>query len=245
MMEPSETHAKAENARKVRILTYHRVGLPRGGRTEPLTVPPDRFARQMRMLRRLGYAAVGMDEVAGWLGGAALPARVAALTFDDGYGDLYESVFPLLAEMKLSATIYVVSDMEDAAWRRDSSPHPLPLLTAAQMREMAAGGVTFGSHTRTHRRLTECPPPELREEVAGSRKKIEDVLGREVRHFCYPYGAFDDRVVDAVRDAGYRTAVTTVKDSVRPGADPLRLPRWNVGRRAGMIKFFLRLTLRS
>ena len=66
-----------------------------------------------------------------------------------------------------------------------------------------------------------------------------------MRHFCYPYGAWNERVVDVVRQAGYVTACTTSKGSVRLDTDPLRLPRLTVGKRMGMCRFLLRLTVRS
>ena len=75
--------------------------------------------------------------------------------------------------------------------------------------------------------------------------RIEDELGTEVRHFCYPYGDFDDRVVAAVGEAGYTTAVTTRRGAVRSGADPLRLPRLTVGKRMGIVRFLVRVTVRS
>ena len=75
-------------------------------------------------------------------------------------------------------------------------------------------------------------------------KRIEDELGRPVRHFAYPYGKHDQRVVDAVREAGYVTACTTVRGAVREGADPFLLPRLTIGKRMGMARFLLRLTIR-
>jgi len=232
---------------RLRILTYHRVGIPRGGRRwEPLTVPPRRFARQLRLLHALGFRLQGLDAVADWLrGGSSIPPHPAVLTFDDGFADLYEHAFPLLAQHRAQAVVYLVTDRRDDAWRRTESPERLPLLDARQVREMAAAGITFGSHSRTHPRLTTCTDSELRDEVTNSRKRLEDLLGAEVRHFCYPHGDFDDRVVDAVAEAGYATACTTRRGTVRPGADPLRLPRLTIGKRMGLLRFLARVTFRS
>lgn len=232
---------------KVRILTYHRVGPPRGGRKfEPLTVPPNRFRRQLRLLEALGATFVSLDLVADWLEGkAGLPPRATVLTFDDGFDDLYRHAFPLLAERSVPAMIYVVPDRQDDGWRRDRSPGPLKLLSWPRIREMADAGLQFGSHSCTHARLTECDDARLHREVTASRKQIEDQLGSAVQHFCYPFGNLDDRVAGAAARAGYRTACTTARGAVSPGADPLRLPRLTVGKRMNLFRFFMRVTIRS
>jgi peptidoglycan/xylan/chitin deacetylase (PgdA/CDA1 family) len=234
-------------AAKVRILTYHRVGVPRGGAGhEALTVRPERFRRQVRALRWLGGTFTDLDAAGAWLRGGSHPGRRATvLTFDDGYDDLYAYAFPVLREAGIPAVVYLVSDRARDDWRRDASPEPLALLDWPRIREMAAAGIRFGSHTRTHARLPECTDTQLADEVGNSRKVLEDKLGSPVEHFCYPYGACDDRVVDAVRQAGYRTATTTERGAALSGADPLRLPRLTVGKRMNLARFLLRMTLRS
>ena len=232
---------------KVRVLTYHRIGAPRGGKSyEALTIPPQRFRRQLAVMRWLGRNFVGLDEVAAWLGnGPAMPPRATVVAFDDGFGGLYEHAFKPLVESGIPAVVYLLSDLREDAWRRAKSPQPLKLLDWPRIKEMADAGIVFGSHTRTHARLTECAPEDLRSEVVDSKKIIEDRLGREVRHFCYPFGAFDDRVVGAVGEAGYATACTTRRGTILHGADPLRLPRLTIGKRMGLLRFLLRITIRS
>jgi len=181
-----------------------------------------------------------------WLrDGKALPFRYTVMTFDDGFDDLYEHAFPLLQKEGIPAIIYLVSDCTEDKWQRQRSHSPLRLLNWSRIREMADSGIIFGSHTRTHVSLTLCTDEQLHDEVANSKKVIEDKLGRAVTHFCYPFGKLNDRVVDEVGEAGYTTACTTKKGSVLPDADLLRLPRLKVGKRMGLGKFLLRMTLRS
>ena len=232
---------------KARILTYHRIGYPRNGKSyEAQTVLPQRFKSQLQLIRLLGFGCTDMDTVARWLQGGSLPCkRPIVLSFDDGYRDLYEHAFPLLKREGLSVIIYIVSDCREDEWRRTESPLPLQLLDWNQIREMAESGITFGSHTRTHKNLTRCTPEQLRDEVLNSKKIIEDKLSKPVQHFCYPFGATNDQVVDAVREAGYITACTTRTGTVLRGADPLRLPRLTIGKRMGLLKFFKRVTLKG
>jgi peptidoglycan/xylan/chitin deacetylase (PgdA/CDA1 family) len=97
---------------------------------------------------------------------------------------------------------------------------------------MAAAGIEFGAHTRTHPILSRVTSAEeLADEIAGSKRQIELQLGRPVDHFCYPNGSNEDFGADAVaavRAAGFRTAVTTEKGINYPGAAGFRLVRIGV-----------------
>ncbi|MGE0453602.1 MAG: polysaccharide deacetylase family protein [Vicinamibacteria bacterium] len=100
----------------------------------------------------------------------------------------------------------------------------LRLVSWAMLREMSGAGFTIGSHTRSHALLTLEEPARVREELAGSRRALEAVLGAPVRHFAYPDGRFDAAVVSAVAEAGYRRAYTTCGHT-DPRRPELTLPR--------------------
>lgn len=97
-------------------------------------------------------------------------------------------------------------------------------LTWDQLRQMDERLITIGSHTGTHPILTTLPDAQLREEIAGSKRALEQNLGRSVDLFCYPNGASNPAVVKLVREH-YRAAVNTREDFVRPETDPFQLPR--------------------
>jgi peptidoglycan/xylan/chitin deacetylase (PgdA/CDA1 family) len=83
---------------------------------------------------------------------------------------------------------------------------------------MVAGGVTVGSHTRSHALLANETPEVLHDEVEGSRRALEQRLGVPIRHFAYPDGRFNASAIQAVADAEYRTAHTicTHRDRAHP-----------------------------
>lgn len=76
-------------------------------------------------------------------------------------------------------------------------------------REMDADNVRIESHTVTHPVLTNVGQSSLDFEMQSSKKRLEEVLGRQVNHFCYPNGSLDKGVQKAAENAGYKTAVTT------------------------------------
>lgn len=103
------------------------------------------------------------------------------------------------------------------------------LMDWAELRQLSDAGVEIGSHTRDHVVLHERQlPGDVADQVLGSKGLLEERLGIECRHFCYPHGSPRDisrAAVGAVRDAGYRCAVMNVGGPVREGMDPVVLPR--------------------
>jgi len=192
------------------VLTYHHVGpRPARVRIKGLYVSPGLFARQMRELRQADYAAPRYTVAA--LQGPLRPKEIF-LTFDDGFVDVFRHALPVLKEHGWSAIQFLVSDLigKTNEWQVRMGDAVEPLMDEAQVREWLAAGQAIGAHTRTHPRLTRIPLATAREEIAGSRKAIEDRFGVPVEHFCYPFGDWNEAVRDLVIEAGYKSACTTI-----------------------------------
>jgi peptidoglycan/xylan/chitin deacetylase (PgdA/CDA1 family) len=93
-----------------------------------------------------------------------------------------------------------------------------------ELRRLRDAGWEIASHTRSHPKLPELGDADLHAELAESREVCSRELGATCRSIAYPYGAFDDRVVDATRQAGYEAAGIV---GLGP-PDPLRWPRVGV-----------------
>lgn len=212
------------------ILMYHNVAAaPSGARLPELYVTPDAFAWQMRVLARFGFRGVSLAEAMPVLRGERAE-RVAVLTFDDGYADNVENALPVLLRHGFHATCYLTSHALGRynEWDAHLLNVRKPVMSPDQLRTWCAAGMEVGAHTRTHPRLSTLDLPAIAGEVAGSRADLEDHTGREVAHFCYPYGEYDGRVLSAARAAGYATATTLRRGRARPGDDPLQLRRVSV-----------------
>jgi peptidoglycan/xylan/chitin deacetylase (PgdA/CDA1 family) len=97
------------------------------------------------------------------------------------------------------------------------------LLSWDQVRGLDRKGMTIASHSRHHPFLTRVWGPRLTDEVSGSKRILEKFLGHPVRYFAYPFGQYDARVVQAVRDAGYEAARGTWDGTRHRPADLLVL----------------------
>jgi peptidoglycan/xylan/chitin deacetylase (PgdA/CDA1 family) len=114
-----------------------------------------------------------------------------------------------------------------------AEPEPadeIETLSTDELGRLADGGlIDIGAHTITHPRLTGVPRDRQLEEIQGSVRQLEALLGRDVRLFSYPFGAHDRTAVACAREAGLACACTTLAGGVRGSTNPYRLPRLYVG----------------
>ena len=216
---------------QVLILMYHIVAEPTSAQEARYCCTPPRFESQMRHLGKAGLRLLTLDAIADALDGRAeWPDRGVAVTFDDGFADTFANALPILTRYGIPATMFAVSDLIGASndWMSARGFPKRRLMSASELREMSAAGVTIGSHTRTHPRLPELDAEAKRSEVRGSKARLEDVIGRSVTAFAYPYGLFDDDARQAVAEAGYRTACSTRSGFNGPDADRYLLRRIEV-----------------
>ena len=201
------------------ILTYH--SIDRSG--SAISLDERAFRRQVEWMVGSGIRVVALDRL------PSLPAsdHAVALTFDDGFANFAVHAWPVLRDHGLPVTLFVVSDRVGGtnSWDAGSPTTPaLPLLGWEQLGILQAEGVTLGAHTRTHPDLRTVSQARLEDEVQSGAGRLEAETGRGPTAFAYPYGAFDDRVVAAVRGT-YQVACTTEYRLLSEGDDRHRLPR--------------------
>jgi len=225
-----------ETGRTLRVLMYHKVN---DQRPNPITVPTAIFAEQMTLLGALGYAPVSLDAVREhYLAGAPLPDRAVLITFDDGYLDNLRNAAPILVERGYPAVIFAPVGYLAPGARPLPHEESLfgagirnPTLTWDQLAELEAGGIRIESHGIGHRRLAELDPDEALREIAISKIRLEEALGREVEAYAYVKGSRADYRVEhasLVRQAGYKLGFSAVSGVNDPSSDRFQLLRYNV-----------------
>jgi peptidoglycan/xylan/chitin deacetylase (PgdA/CDA1 family) len=227
------------------ILTYHKIAKrPSRAKTSSIYLSPNGFARHLKELSAAGFTAVSLDAPRPINGNTS---RHVVITFDDGYLNVLQNAAALLATHGFKATQFLVADLlgQNNRWDVILGEVPETLMDASQIREWLALGHDIGAHTLTHPHLTHIPLADAREEIFSSKKKLEDLFGREVRHFCYPYGEWNDAIADLVRDAGYSTATTTQWGANTSTTPSFALHRLNTRYRSRNIRSVLRALVRA
>jgi peptidoglycan/xylan/chitin deacetylase (PgdA/CDA1 family) len=165
-------------------------------------------------LDRAEQSATGKDQV--------------CVTFDDGFVDVFEHALPVLVERQFVAIEYLVPNLlgKTNEWQQRAGDVQETLMNYSQVREWLGAGQEIGSHTLTHPWLTRVPLDVAREEIVASKKALEDKFSVPIRHFCYPYGDYNEAVRDIVEEAGYDTACTTRTGINKTGISPFELNRF-------------------
>jgi len=185
----------------------------------------------MSIIAQTAYPVLSVSDFVAWLDGSrSFQSPAILLTFDDGYRDQLENAVPVLEAHGFPAVFFIVSGYvgRHAAWCEEFSSRcvpALPLMDDRELIELSRSGYAVGAQTQTHPRLSRLPPHEVEREVAGTRLALEDLLGREVDLFCYPYGDYDSVATRVVREAGFKLAFTVERGFVRRGDDPYLLRR--------------------
>jgi peptidoglycan/xylan/chitin deacetylase (PgdA/CDA1 family) len=289
------------------VLGYHRVveDVAPVGRTDmpSMLTSAKMFERHLDCVGR-HFRFISLDELGTHLlSGEPFEEPVAAVTFDDGYADVYEHAYPVLQRKGIPAGIFVVTSLvgrpcwqvhdelyhlvskafavwDDPRWElsgllatlglssepivrsRDAMRTPLlavsallPALPISDVRRLMAGletclghqrcdipralnweelevmrrgGMTIGSHTKSHVSLPAESAEDVADELEGSRQVLESRLGEAITHFAYPGGQFTAPVIDAVAKAGYQFAYTACQhaDAQHPALTIERLLLW-------------------
>ncbi|MFO1146984.1 MAG: polysaccharide deacetylase family protein [Alsobacter sp.] len=218
------------DGRKVPILMYHRVADVGDPALARYRVSPQDFQAQMGWLKAHGFTPLSLDDLSRLQRSERdVPARPVLITFDDGYLDFYDHAWAVLKEMSFSSVMFIVpgkvgqvSDWDVALGRSE------PLMTWGQIADIAASGVSIGSHSMTHRRFSRLSLAEAQAEMWDSAAIIEDKLGRLPLAFCYPYGVYDRMVERLLPVLGYQAAFTCDPGAATLGRNPLRYPRIEV-----------------
>lgn len=171
----------------VLILTHHLVS----DRPHRMGISTEEFWRQVRFLQR-HYRIVSLSEACELLSSGRVSAPTAVLTFDDGYRDNFVTLRAVAEETRTPIAMYVATQPveDDQEFHHDlkSATRGFLALTWDQIRYWNTQGAEFGSHTRTHFDCGATDAIRLHEEIVGSKKDLEEALGKPVKFFAFPFG---------------------------------------------------------
>jgi peptidoglycan/xylan/chitin deacetylase (PgdA/CDA1 family) len=232
------------------VLYYHKVlpKMPKYKKSSAVLLK--NFDKQMQYLKREGYATISLEDLYKWLNNKKeLPENPILLTFDDGHYSVYKYAYPILEKHGMKATIFLSSNFingkdsevvqtlcspaiknnSDALEYIKHNPDSCLPLSWNNVHFLKNRGYSFGSHTMNHVNLSNLSDLQLAEELKSSKKKIELKINKNVFALSYPYGEYDCKVINFLKNkTNYKMAFTSQYGFVTKNMNKLELKRVNI-----------------
>ena len=195
------------------VLLYHRVGDTEGN----LTVTPEKFETDLARLQELGYATITLETFRRYMTNSdiALPSKPIMISFDDGYLDNFMNAYPILRQYGMTAAFYIITSMVGEEDR----------LAGGNIREMAANGMSIGSHTVSHRPLGDMECEEAAGELSLSREYLEGLLQKSINFVAYPKGSYNGSTGMTASETGYCGGFSILPGTCSRDTNPFVLRR--------------------
>jgi peptidoglycan/xylan/chitin deacetylase (PgdA/CDA1 family) len=206
----------------VPILSYHSFA---DNCSSSLCQPARVFDQQMKYLKENGYRVISLGELLEFLKYRhSLPKRSVVISIDDGYRSVYNIAWPILKKYGFRAILFIYTDFVGVSKNA---------ITWNQLREMKKNGFEIGAHTMSHCDLTKQNKGEdtqtymsrIEKELSLSKQIIDKKLNQDTVFLAFPYGRYEQRVLDMCKRLGYKIAVSVKRGSNPFFADPLALRR--------------------
>jgi peptidoglycan/xylan/chitin deacetylase (PgdA/CDA1 family) len=213
--------------KKVPVLCYHRFGAEVA---DSMTIKNGTFAEQMEWLKTNGYTVIPLDTAAQYMQGKikSIPAKSVVITVDDGHKSVYSDMAPIVKKYKIPVTLFIYpSAISNAKYAMNWD----------QLRELEAKKLfRVESHTYWHpnfKKEKKALSPEeyaksVDKQLNGSKKKLEEKMGHEIKYLAWVFGIYDDALLVDVKKAGYAAAFTIDRKHASSGDNMMALGRYMV-----------------
>ena len=219
---------------KIPILSYHSIS----NENCPLSLNLTEFEKQLFFFKKNKFESVFFDEIKN------LSSKKFIITFDDGYKDLIINALPILKKYNFKATCLIVSNLigKSNMWdEHDNNIKNKELMNLSDIHFWIKNGMCVGSHSKNHKKLTLLNKKDAADEIINSKNELETLTGTSINSFCYPYGLYNENIVDIVREK-YDLAFTTNRSRFDTSKhDKYLLPRIDMGKALSQFKLYLKV----
>lgn len=214
---------------EVSILCYHSIDDSKWD----ISVPKNKFIWQMHYLKRKRYYFATLDEILAYKKKEIdLPRKTVAITFDDGYRSVYQDAFPILKELHIPISLFLVGDFEGSKKYRGTS---LPQLNKEDIKSMIESGlVQIHYHSKTHKMLDSLSDDEIIHELDTGVEKY--------KYFAYPGGHYSNNVLRLIHEAGFKAAFGIGSGLIHQNGDIFLIKRNVILSTMGNTAFKIRVT---
>lgn len=191
--------------RQVPVLCYHRFEY---GRNDDYTVTPDQFDAQMKILKDSGYQSILPDQLYDYLlYNKPVPEKSFMVTFDDNRLEHITIANGILKKYGFKGVYFI---MTITIGKKN-------YMSKEQIAQLAAEGNTIGNHTFDHHKVTEYKEADWQKQVVDANKTINEITGKPVDYFAYPFGINDHTAAEAL-SKHYKLSfiLSTKRDSLQP-----------------------------
>jgi peptidoglycan/xylan/chitin deacetylase (PgdA/CDA1 family) len=219
------------------VLMYHRIVNKKSeAGSHNIYITLKRFRAQLIYLKENGFQTITFRDIKEKKSHINTFKNVI-LTFDDGYLDNYQILFPILKEFGFTAVIFLVTKQKQNTWGIREGEPALDLMDSGQIKEMDQYGIEFGGHTQNHPDLLLCSNDRIKEEISGCKKDIESIIKKDVISFAYPFGGLNSVIKQEVKNAGYSYGISTNTGPYNFSDDLFQIRRIEVSSRTLLFSF--------
>lgn len=223
----------------LRILLYHSVGDVDPRDNLGIRIDKENFLHQMKFLKENNYNVCRLTDAVDYIKRKSpIPNKTVAISFDDGYKDNALFALPIMEKFGFGAVFFVTVDY---IGRVKTSPHRdwqhWECMGWDDLKDLIDRGYDIGSHSLHHIDLSKLDKEAREKELKLSKEMIESSLKEDIEFFSYPYGYFDEELLNIVKNVGYRAACTTTPGINTFTADLYKLKRTEIVNRDRLDSF--------
>ena len=218
---------------KIPIISYHSIS----NENCPISLSLDEFEKQLIFFKKNHFQSIHFSEIEN------ISSKKFIITFDDGYKDLITNALPLLKKYNFKATCLIISNLigKKNIWDEfKKNIKDKELMNLADIQYWLENGMKIGSHSKNHKKLTKLNEKDKIDEIINSKNELESLTGSTVDSFCYPFGSYDENIINIVKKK-YDFAFTTNRSRFNTNKhNKYLLPRIDMGKKMSKFKLYLK-----
>ena len=218
---------------KIPIISYHSIN----NENCPISLSLKEFEKQLVFFKKNNFHSIHFNEIKN------TSSKKFIITFDDGYKDLITNALPLLKKYDFTATCLIISNLIGKRNIWDEYKENIKdkeLMNLSDINYWLKNGMKIGSHSKNHKKLTKLDDKEKIDEIINSKNELESLIGSAIDSFCYPYGLYNENIVNIVKEK-YDFAFTTNRSRFNTNKhNKYLLPRIDMGKKISIFKLYLK-----
>lgn len=228
----------APESLRVPILMYHHIGTPppkASAVRKGLTLSPELFEQEVQWLHEQGFVSVSLEQVyLASQGKFVLPKKPVVFTFDDGYDDVFTLALPVLEKFGYKGSFAIITQYPQNQKQGDNF-----YASWEEIKKASENGHEIVSHTQNHflGKDKKYTADYIYANLSGSRKDIEDHLGKTTRILIYPYGSYTPEYIEQAKKAGFVMGLTVHFGDTIDTKNLMQVPRLRVNGGEDFAKF--------